>query len=83
MFLYAVLIAFRLKRYTSTVIKVAAMVHNDRTPIKATSNRFFTLNKGVFVGEYKPIKVQYNNIKDNARSTIKYKSIFAAIIVEI
>jgi len=64
-------------------MKVPAMVHNDRTPIKTTSKRFFTLRKGVFVGEYKPMKVQYKIIKDSKRSTMRYKSIFEAIIVEI
>ncbi len=59
------------------------MVHSDKDPINATSNRLFTLKKGVFFGENKPIKVQYNTIKDSVRSTMKYKSIFEAIIVEI
>ena len=59
------------------------MVHSDKAPIKVTSNRLFTLKKGVFFGENKPMKVQYNTTKDSARSTIKYKSIFEAIIVEI
>ena len=59
------------------------MTHSNKPPINTTSNRLFTLKKGVFFGENKPMKVQYNTIKDSVRSTMKYKSIFEAIIVEM